>query len=178
MTSTDDQIDYQPGHDELKVTFFPPLVLQRRIWILDILRAEQTTKVLDIGCGEGQLLSVLSQPSPWLARPPQSVLSVMGIEDVEDHKEKIPNLHTTHLCGLDISDEDLAFAVQGTTPTPIGEAPEEVSYASSLDYRWEPLQVKIWKGGLECINESFIDIECIVSTEVYALQHNIKDIPD
>ena len=33
-------------HDgELKVTFFPPLVIQRRMWILDILRAESVTNV-------------------------------------------------------------------------------------------------------------------------------------
>jgi len=30
---------------ELKVTFFPPLFLQRRIWILDVMRAENVTKV-------------------------------------------------------------------------------------------------------------------------------------
>ena len=33
-------------HDEeLKVTFYPPLVLQRRMWILDILRTENVNKV-------------------------------------------------------------------------------------------------------------------------------------
>lgn len=32
--------------------------------------------------------------------------------------------------------------------------------------RWEDLQVKIWKGGLETVNEAFIGVECIVSTEV------------
>jgi hypothetical protein len=32
-------------HDELKVSFYPPLFLQRRMWILEILRAESVTKV-------------------------------------------------------------------------------------------------------------------------------------
>jgi hypothetical protein len=31
--------------EPLKVTFFPPLYHQRRIWILDILRREQLTEV-------------------------------------------------------------------------------------------------------------------------------------
>lgn len=34
---------------ELKVTFQPELYLQRRIWILDILRKEQITKVSLVG---------------------------------------------------------------------------------------------------------------------------------
>jgi hypothetical protein len=36
----------EEGYDqELKVTFQPELYLQRRIWILDILRKESITKV-------------------------------------------------------------------------------------------------------------------------------------
>lgn len=30
---------------ELKVTFYPQLYLQRRIWILDVMRAEKVTRV-------------------------------------------------------------------------------------------------------------------------------------
>ena len=33
------------GDAELKVTFFPPLYLQRRIWVLDILRREHVSEV-------------------------------------------------------------------------------------------------------------------------------------
>ena len=60
------------------------------------------------------------------------------------------------------------FALEGTSP-PIKEQ-ERIgsgyrSYNSGIQ-RWEELVVKVWKGGLEVINEEFVDIECIISTEV------------
>lgn len=36
--------------------------------------------------------------------------------------------------------------------------------------RWESLTSKVWKGGLEVINEEFKDIECIVGMEVYVFR--------
>jgi hypothetical protein len=36
----------------------------------------------------------------------------------------------------------------------------------SLQHRWEELEVKIWQGGLEVVNEELVNIECIVSMEV------------
>lgn len=43
-TSTETIIE-ESDYDELNVTFYPPLYLQRRMWILEILRAESVTKV-------------------------------------------------------------------------------------------------------------------------------------
>ena len=40
MTSVDDTVN-----EPLKVTFFPPLSLQRRSWVLNILRREDVTSV-------------------------------------------------------------------------------------------------------------------------------------
>jgi hydroxyacyl-ACP dehydratase HTD2-like protein with hotdog domain len=38
--------DMDHGHgEELKVTFFPPLYLQRRIWVLNMLRQHGVTSV-------------------------------------------------------------------------------------------------------------------------------------
>ena len=68
--------------------------------------------------------------------------------------------------GLDISSEDLEFAVQGTAPQPDIELDNYAGSFSNVNPRWEDLDVKIWKGGLEVINEDFVDIECIVSSEV------------
>jgi len=150
---------------ELKVTFFPPLYLQRRIWILDAIRRHQfksvrvqnvfssisanpvPTQILDIGCGEGELLNALRQPAPWLASHPDLT---------DDGKEDIASIHLAHLAGLDISD-DVEFASQATAPPP------DVTH----EIRWEPLLVKIWKGGLEEFNPEFVGIECIVASEVY-----------
>jgi small RNA 2'-O-methyltransferase len=127
-------------------------------------------------------LGVLCQPAPWLTPPPISVLKplvslVSPNDDIAAsstpqsptyNDDGIPNLHISELHGLDISSEDLAFA-QGNTAPPKKEE-ERIgngyrSYNSGIQ-RWEELVVKVWKGGLEVINEEFVDIECIISTEV------------
>ncbi|KAF5359602.1 hypothetical protein D9756_003505 [Leucocoprinus leucothites] len=157
---------------ELKVTFVPELYLQRRIWVLNVLRRESVTRVLDVGCGEGQLLLPLSQPAPWLAPPPASILpppspqserppsqNVNGV-----NTDEIPNLHISQLHGLDISKHDLEFAARETVP-PKSTSGDDQSFCY-VQQRWEPLEVKLWEGGLEIVNEEFVDIECIVSTEV------------
>lgn len=134
-------------------------------------------KVLDVGCGEGQLLGALCQPAPWLTPPPPEVLPPSGTPtslnfpvppSPINNEEDIPNLHMTEVHGLDISDEDLQFAIKAIAP------PEEVETVDSPGYRpihrgvqrFEELHSGIWKGGLEVINDTFVDMECIVSTEV------------
>ena len=47
----------------LPVTFSPQLSLQRQGAILDVLRRERVSQVLDVGCGDGALLSCLSEPT-------------------------------------------------------------------------------------------------------------------
>ncbi|KAG0694920.1 hypothetical protein DFH29DRAFT_957734 [Suillus ampliporus] len=144
------------GDVQLRVTFFPPLYLQRRIWVLDILRREQVTEIVDIGCGEGQLLAVLCQPAPSLSPPGPGVLvstsdaisSALELDDLD--------LHPVRIAGLDISSHALASAIEDTSP-----ASANASYT-----RWEPLEVNIWRGGLEVFNSAFVNAECIVATEV------------
>ncbi|KAJ3809223.1 hypothetical protein F5876DRAFT_14255, partial [Lentinula aff. lateritia] len=165
---------------ELSVTFFPALFLQRRIWILDILRRENVSDVLDIGCGEGQLLSVLSVPSPWLPAPPQFLLNpnsqpkepTSPLNLYNTSSDPIPNLHITRLVGLDISTRDLEFAAQAIAPPANAENTEDSSidpwrYRGHKDtVRWEEMTAKLWEGSLETINEEFVGTECIVSSEV------------
>ncbi|KAK2460298.1 hypothetical protein APHAL10511_007687 [Amanita phalloides] len=153
--------DYYNPESELPVTFHPPLYLQRRLWILDV------------GCGEGQLLAVLCQPAPWLRPPPFTVLppspSVSRSDPSNVPIEEVTYLHPNLLYGLDISDEDLNFAKSNTEPIAIEEASYAAPFRSTYRnhcIRWEELSVKIWKGGFQTINEAFADIECIVSTEV------------
>ncbi|KAF5372775.1 hypothetical protein D9615_010138 [Tricholomella constricta] len=173
--------------EELKVTFYPPLFLQRRIWILDVLRTENVTKLLDVGCGEGQLLSVLCQPVPWLAPPPPHVLPpIKENPNSSDptpasptYNDEIPNIHPTHIMGLDICASSLEFTLQGTAPPQAEVNLYEgckvyASCFTNVGLRWEDLEAKIWKGGLEVINEEFVDVECIVSTEV--IEHLPPDI--
>lgn len=82
------------------------------------------------------------------------------------YNDEIPNLHPTHVHGLDVSAPDLAFAVQSTTPPQDAGTEEGSGYRLYAGVRWEGLEVAVWKGGLEVINENFVDVECIVSTEV------------
>jgi len=131
---------------------------------------------LDIGCGEGELLGSLCQPAPWLTPPPDSILPIetpkspIASPTFNSHDE-VPNLHATHIHGLDISESDLSFAIDCTSPPRIEgeldpESPHPFRRYSTTLTRFEDLEVKLWKGGFEAINEEFVGIECIVSTEV------------
>ena len=174
-------MDTAKDEEELKVTFYPELFLQRRIWVLNVLRRESITQVLDAGCGEGELLTVLCQPAPWLPAPPSSILPPSPSSPTSPAQitaplesptynttDDIPNLHISLIHGLDVSSSDLAFAIERTQPPP-PEPEEDITgyrtYSTGVQ-RWEDLQVNIWKGGLETVNEAFVGVECIVSMEV------------
>lgn len=125
-----------------------------------------------MGCGEGELLRVLCEPAPWLTPPPPDVLpppsepltSSIPVPPSPTYNDEIPNLHPVQLHGLDVSTSDLAFAVQTTAPP---QNDDEVDgYRLHTGIRWEDLEVSVWKGGLETVNEEFVGVECIVSTEV------------
>ena len=123
------------------------------------------------------MLSVLSVPSQWLEVPPQSLLypngrpsldSASPINLFNSSSDPIPNLHITRIAGLDISSYDLKFAIDATAPPSAQDEslmdPWRLNKREGL--RWEEMTAKIWQGGLETINEEFVGIECIVSTEV------------
>ncbi|KII85179.1 hypothetical protein PLICRDRAFT_45333 [Plicaturopsis crispa FD-325 SS-3] len=153
----------QESSAPLEVRFFPPLYQQRRIWVLDILRRENVTRVVDVGCGEGELLRALSQPAFYL-RPEYETNSTTPVSPASAYPEEFTNLHCTDIAGLDVLEPDLGFAVEATAPP---KEDEDV-------VRWEPLEAKIWKGGLEVFNPAFMDFECIVSTEV--IEHLPEDV--
>lgn len=79
-------------------------------------------------------------------------------------EEEIDFLHITALHGVDISSTDLEFAVAAITP----KDPATLS-KWQVHMRWEPLHAKIWNGRIEVYNAEFVDIQCIVATEVYVL---------
>ncbi|KZT02600.1 uncharacterized protein LAESUDRAFT_716802 [Laetiporus sulphureus 93-53] len=155
----------EQGHDELTVTFYPPLHLQRRAWVLDVLRRERVHMVLDVGCGEGELISCLCNPAPWLPPPSLTVPDSLSTSGIPGDILSLPltdiNLHPAKVVGLDISAADLKYAVESTAPE---SSSGEDCWTGTL--RWEPLEVKIWEGDLQSINPEFVNVECIVSTEV------------
>ncbi|KAI0635802.1 hypothetical protein C8Q77DRAFT_1216357 [Trametes polyzona] len=187
---------------ELPVTFQPELYLQRRGWVLDVMRREGITEILDVGCGEGELLACLCNPAPWLAPPPPSVLepTVADSEQGEGnsntfgansnlHKEHATDeelaslhkdiLHPTRIAGLDISRSDLQDAIAITRPPPDPSATGEGTSDSPAPWhtpplRWEPLEAQIWEGSLAHVNPSFVGVECVVATEV--IEHLPEDV--
>lgn len=138
-------------------------------------------QILDVGCGEGDLLTPLCQPAPWLPPPPDrlpppssgttSDKSGSPASPNFNNLDGIPELHPSLIHGLDVSPADLEFAIERTRPSGLEAEfdpanPPPRTYTINLT-RFEPLDVKLWEGGLEVINEEFVGIECIVSTEVY-----------
>ncbi|KAF6757316.1 hypothetical protein DFP72DRAFT_1032650 [Ephemerocybe angulata] len=129
---------------------------------------QQELRILDAGCGEGELLSPLVQAAPWLDSPPADRLPPQApdspvISPTFNSNEDIPNLHPNLVHGLDISPDDLKFAI-GRTRAPEPEL--DSKYTINLT-RFEPLDVKLWEGSLEVINEEFVGIECIVTLNIY-----------
>lgn len=130
-------------------------------------------KVLDVGCGEGSLISCLCNPAPWLPPPLPSILETFArplhqstegsaipdstADASQSYLEYAPEtfLNPTKVMGLDISSSELEAAIQDTAP-------------SDWRTRWQPLEVEIWEGGLEVVNAAFAGVDCIVATEVYA----------
>ncbi len=59
------------GARQKAVSFDPPLWLQRQQWLLESLSLYEAKSILDIGCGEGALLTALARPAlgldafPW-----------------------------------------------------------------------------------------------------------------
>ena len=166
---------------ELPVTFKPQLYLQRRGWVLDMMRREGVREasihhvglqrradgtgpqVIDIGCGEGELLACLCNPAPWLPPPPADLLShvvssspepssassanedeIDGADDKNDdvavdalaalHRDV---LHPVRLAGLDISASEVESAVRITkslaSPSPSSSPPPDAESDSGSE---------------------------------------------
>ncbi|KAI6123564.1 hypothetical protein EDD16DRAFT_1546743 [Pisolithus croceorrhizus] len=164
------------GPAELTISFFPPLHQQRRTWVLDTLRREGVSEIVDIGCGEGKLLATLCQPAPWLGPQSQYRRNTLSstrnaddclasmLDDVLLNDSETRDLHPTRIAGLDIDTKALQCAAEDTSP----------SSANPLYTRWEPLEVSLWHGSLDSINTTFVDVECIVATEV--IEHLTDDL--
>ncbi|EJD06950.1 uncharacterized protein FOMMEDRAFT_76349 [Fomitiporia mediterranea MF3/22] len=153
-----------------KVTFFPSLNDTRRAWILCRLREECVISVLDIGCGEGTLLSCLCNPPAFLDTSKENKEQEQRFDEIySSSTDGLPDLHISHLAGLDIASRALTSCIART-------APESHLFQYHRDDlpRWEPLEVNIWHGSLSVYNPEFVDVECIVSTEV--IEHLPEDV--
>lgn len=104
--------------DHVDVRFIPPLSEQRQCFLLEILRYHPATSVLDIGCGEGTLLSAICRPS--FALPPSPDFDQRyGIKQVASIKspgDLYPSWNVDRVAGLDLLEESLRLADEGVQP--------------------------------------------------------------
>ncbi|KAH9063898.1 hypothetical protein EDB87DRAFT_1681047 [Lactarius vividus] len=140
----------------VEVKFQPPLLEQRRTWVLDVLRRESVTSALDVGCGEGILLQNLTHTTPWRAYSSSTPAPAVF--------EKPDLIHIREMHGLDIVHNDLLYAINITEPP-------ELAYDWT---RFEELNVSIWEGGLQKPNPTFKGIDCVIATEV--IEHLSEDV--
>ncbi|KAJ1307858.1 hypothetical protein OPQ81_001938 [Rhizoctonia solani] len=139
--------------EDLVVRFMPPLAHERQRWILETLRLHRARSVLDIGCGEGELLSVLCKPASSIPNDGSS--------------EPGRDLDLTRVAALDIDPDVIQEAAQAATQDlqPHYLAP----WGSGEDgwyIRWAKLDVAVWLGRLQDLNPTFHGFDAIVSTEV------------
>ena len=79
--------------------------------------------------------------------------------------DEISNLHIRKVTGLDLftSTQDLDFAKLSIAPP----RQEEDPYGYNTCARYESMEARLYRGGLEVVNDEFVNAECIVATEVY-----------
>ena len=159
------QVEADPPEPVACVYFVPPLHSQRQIWALNQLRRIRATSVLDIGCGEGVLLSALIQPSSiyppaLLPHPPDDIY------ELADPEGKTAEIHLTRLAGLDVEKSCVDTAVQGLTP-PTDDEVRRMADWSKPRPRFFELTAEVYQGGFEVLNEGLLrEWDAIVSTEV------------
>ncbi|KEP53059.1 small RNA 2'-O-methyltransferase [Rhizoctonia solani 123E] len=146
---------------DLVVRFMPPLAHERQRWILETLRLHRARSVLDIGCGEGDLLNVLCKPAATIPN--------------DNSSEPGRDLDLPRVAALDIDPDAIQEAVRSATEDrhPHYLAP----WGSGEDgwyIRWAPLDVAVWLGRLQDLNPTFYEFDAIVSTEV--IEHVPEDV--
>lgn len=156
-----------------------------------------SAQVLDLGCGTGTVLSLLTSPAhhlddfPSLYPPPafssspsspsvtspaaQHRLAKLNLLRLIPRVEPNENeLHLRRVVGLDVRKEVLERAKEVVRPLTKEEEQQEQEGSNGAwgvkeRERWEELRVELWEGGLEAYNETFEGIEAVVATEVRPL---------
>ncbi|KAF8339590.1 uncharacterized protein EI90DRAFT_3037172 [Cantharellus anzutake] len=150
--------------DTLSVYFNPPLWAQRIAWVLDRIRKYSVRTILDLGCGEGQLLRCLAQPAPYLCD------ATLPLDVDVSSRDVYPSL----MAGIDICTKSLERARAATEPQ---EMDDSAPRYATVSPRWNPLTIELWHGELEVASDQFLNrFECIVSTEV--VEHLPREVLD
>lgn len=121
-------------------------------------------QILDIGCGEGDLLRCLCEPSRERYDPCTPL----------DHDISSRSLYPILLAGLDPDLWAIRVAAERTIPREFDSVAPR--YAPNGTPRWDELKLKLWHGGIEDVNEDFVTrYQCFVSMEVYVRVHRASD---
>lgn len=84
------------GIERVGIRFSPSLQMQRIEWALDVLRREGVKSVLDVGCGQGDLLRVLCEPAATVPEEPiRAVPEISGSDGEEDMDKEDHNTDRT-----------------------------------------------------------------------------------
>lgn len=181
------------GIERVGIRFSPSLQMQRIEWALDVLRREGVKSVLDLGCGEGDLLRVLCEPAATVPEEPIRAIPQKSDADEEEDMDEEEDHNTNRtetrelflhvspfpisldtsltptpqrIAGLDVDPTVIPEAVKVTAPP---ADPEQVDYQFSETYvtpRWQRLECEIWQGGLEKHNRRLEGFEAIVALEL------------
>lgn len=135
-------------------------------------------------------MHALCIPAPFLRTHPRGA-SESSLNDSESESDGDSNtqymytqladldaleIHIQRLYGLDVSKPALETCIELTAapPSPSPDLESDSGAVSSPGFRlratatprWEPLEVQLWHGSLAASNPIFIDVECIIATEV------------
>lgn len=161
--------------------FFPELVVQRRALCLAVIKLEKCQTVVEFGCGEGNLLKMLSEPAISIDRfpprpPPTSDQATRPSSENEQIKgsrtfiDNIPDLNPYQedneirlLIGLDLLSNRIQRA-----QSYFEHQPDNSSLGPSIweQHRWEPLKIELWHGDLTRYNKRFVAQDCLIMSEV------------
>jgi hypothetical protein len=147
------------------------------------------TQVVELGCGTGAVLSLLTQPAehldgfpslyppePYTSSPsspsvssPSAIARSAKLQVLRSIPRRDPTqneLHLRKVIGVDIRTESLQQAAKVVEPPAPIERREGESWSPRQQERWEGMSVQLFEGGLEVYNEALENLEAVIATEV------------
>jgi hypothetical protein len=124
------------AHSQLKVSFSPPLYLQKRIWVLDVLRREQVTEVSQSHIIQQSVPSLVPFPDRrhrvWGGPAPHSPASLHPVSPIPTPAHR----HLTDAPSNALEPDDLSHPQSKTHPPPPQTWDNRVTTVSTRRRAW------------------------------------------